>query len=129
MSGSRFVLLSRRTADASTDVVTEPVTWLLVSSNSRPLGRAVRWFGDVPQCRADIDAIRDRRDQLTVVLSVVKGSGQWQWRIDCDRVPVAISSRTYLRQHESDYNVRRFMEALPGAEIMTTLRIVGGVKP
>lgn len=139
MSGSRFVLLSRRVAVDTRDSdawqgdawvgggsATEALTWMLVSPNSRPLGRAVRWFGDVDDCRADIGSLREHREHLSIAVSVTGGGGQWSWRADFQGVPAAVSSRTYLRQHESDYNVRRFLEAVPNAELATTIRLVGG---
>ncbi len=39
---------------------------------------------------------------------------------------MAEASRVYVRQYESDYNMRRFLEALPVADIPSTVRTIRG---
>ena len=95
---------------------------MLVSPNSRPLGRSPRWFGDPAECRSDARHLGTAGVELTPTVVAVSGTGQWQWRI----TDLAVSARTYLRQHECEYNVRRFIEALPGAQFVPGLRFING---
>lgn len=122
MSGSRFVFLARPVVDVHAEVVGTDVTWMLVSPNARPLGRADHWFPDYESCSAAVPLLRESRDRLRIVISVSRGN--WDWRLDLDGIPMAVSSRSYLRQHECDYNVRRFLEAVPAATVMTSIRSI-----
>jgi hypothetical protein len=95
---------------------------MLVSPNSRPLGRSPRWFGDLAACQTDARKVGAPGAVLTPTVIAVSGTGQWQWRI----TDIAVSTRTYLRQHECEYNVRRFIEALPDAQFVPRLRFING---
>jgi hypothetical protein len=99
---------------------------MLVSSNSRPLGRSPRWFGDLAECEAAVRELGARAGELTPTVTAVSGTGQWQWRISAETGPIAVSTRTYLRQHECEYNVRRFIEAVPEARFVAGLRFING---
>jgi hypothetical protein len=118
----RFVLLSRPVVDASGAAFGVDVTWTLVSPNARALGRAPEWFADLDTCRAAILAVVAGTARLKAGLSVL--GNQWQWRMELDGLVVAVSSRAYLRQHECDYNIRRFLNALPIAETAASVRNV-----
>ena len=120
MSVSRFVFLARRAEDATHD----DVTWMLVSSNSRPLGRAVVWYADLGACLSAVGVLRASVDKLRMVVSVINSGRNWQWRAELDGMPAAVASRTYVRQYECEYNLRRFLEALPVADIPSTVRTV-----
>ena len=37
---------------------------------------------------------------------------------------VAVSTRTYLRQRECDYNLSRFLEAVPEADVAPAVRVI-----
>lgn len=67
-----------------------------------------------------------RAGELTPTVTAVSGTGQWQWRISAETGPIAVSTRTYLRQHECEYNVRRFIEAVPEARFVAGLRFING---
>jgi hypothetical protein len=123
MAGPRFVFLSRAITNPHGDTVGEDVTWMIVSPNSRPLGRSAVWFADYDECRAAVLPLRERSEELRIAISVSRG--QWQWRGDLGGLPVAVSTRSYLRQHECDYNSHRFLEALPNAQIASGVRVVG----
>ena len=122
MAVPRFVFLSRPVVDEAAEVIGGDVTWMLVSPNARMLGRAADWFADYEACRTALALLPAHRDELKSVIFVA--DGQWNWRVEIDRVVVAVSSRSYLRQHECDYNLRRFLDALPTAEIAPAVRIV-----
>jgi hypothetical protein len=124
MAVSRFVFLARRADEDDADDRRDDISWMLVSSNSRPLGRAVRWHRDMDACLAEVRTIRAHRDGLRGVISVVNTGRNWRWRVDLDGNPLAEASRVYVRQYECDYNMRRFLEALPVADIPSTVRVV-----
>jgi len=119
----RFVFLSRAVSNEQGEVIGETVTWMVVSPNSRPLGRAAAWFADFDTCRDAVTPLRNRASEIKVVISAARG--QWYWRGLLDGIITAVSTRDYLRQHECDYNVRRFIEALPLAQIPLVVRTVG----
>ena len=123
MAGPRFVFLSRPTTNQHGDTVGEDVTWMIVSPNSRPLGRSAVWFADYDECRKAALPLRERAGEMRIIISV--SGGQWLWRGDLAGTPIAISTRSYLRQHECDYNSHRFLEALPMAQIVAGVRVVG----
>ena len=124
MAVSRFVLLARRTDEDAPNSPRDDISWMLVSSNSCPLGRAVRWHHDMEACLAEVHTVRAHLDRLRGVISVVNAGRNWRWRVDLDGNPVAEASRVYVRQYECDYNMRRFLEALPIADIPSTVRMV-----
>lgn len=127
VAGPRFVFLSRAVANQHGDVIGENVTWMVVSPNSRPLGRAADWFADYDECRNAALPLRERAAELRIVISIAHG--QWQWRGELAGRSVAVSTRLYLRQHECDYNSRRFLEALPDAQIIAGVRTVRNGSP
>jgi hypothetical protein len=127
VSGPRFILLSRAIADGAKDGIKEYVTWMVVSPNSRPLGRGANWFDDVDACRAAVVELRERATELRIVISVT--GSDWQWRGALDGTATAMSTRSYLRQHECDYNAQRFLEALPYAQLVAAVRTVRGGQP
>lgn len=125
MTGPRFVFLSRSFSDSPSDhrdVAARKVTWMALSPNSRPLGKAATWYDDVDECRAGVMRLRESLDDLHVAIVVTRG--RWVWRADRDGEPIAVSVRDYLRQHECDYNVRRFLEAVPTATLPAVVRAV-----
>lgn len=56
--------------------------------------------------------------------STVDATGAWTWSIDLDGETVAVSSRSYLRVRECHYNVERFLETVPTADIVAGTRVV-----
>lgn len=124
MYGSRFIFLSFVTSAESGDTGEECVTWMLVSPNNRPLGRALEYFDSYESCRSAASLFRRQHGRIETTVSAPVPNGQWAWRVEVNGVPVAVSARTYLRQQECDYSVRRFLEALPSAELTDTVRTV-----
>jgi hypothetical protein len=122
MAGPRFVILSDSPTEQRVHDTGERVTWMLVSSNSRPLGRAAEWFVGIDVCRNAVALVSERASELRITIAVA--GSDWQWRGALDGVPVAASTRSYLRQYECDYNARRFLEALPLAQVVGGVRIV-----
>jgi len=119
---SRFVFLSLSTAD-------EASTWMLVSPNNRPLGRAGRTFDTHAACRADVEHLRANLAAAHTTVAAVETTGQWVWRIDLAGAIVGVSSRSYLRARECHYNLDRFLEAVPAAQVVAGTRSVRGGRP
>ena len=125
MSRPRFVFLS----------VVEPIRddgaalsqssgWMLVAPNNRMLGRSGRLFDADAECRAAAHLLRERIAWVSPVSTAVKATGQWVWRVELAGLPVAVAGRSYLRARECQYNLERFLEAVPKAEFTSGLRIV-----
>lgn len=124
MQKSRFIVLSIPSAggvDESTG--DDAIGWILVSSNNRPLGRGGSTFGSFQECRAAVDLLRREHERVTST-ALAEANGRWAWRVDVDGRTVAVSSRSYLRHHECDYNLRRFLEAVPAADLVDGIRVV-----
>jgi hypothetical protein len=75
-------------------------------------------------CRQSVLDLRANAARIETIEYTVEATGQWRWRIELDRVPVAVSSRSYLRARECTYNLQRFLEAVPQADIVAGARVV-----
>jgi hypothetical protein len=115
---SRFIVLSRQSGGDE-----DAIEWILVSSNNRQLGRCGSAFATSEACRAAVDLLRDGYKRATGS-ATAEASGRWVWRVDVDGRTVAVSTRAYFRHHECDYNLRRFLEAVPAADVADGIRIV-----
>ncbi|MFE9651888.1 hypothetical protein [Micromonospora sp. NPDC006431] len=124
MQRSRFVFLAAPMPGAPQGQPTDGVLWMLVSPNNRPLGRGAVYHAAYAGCRESVLALQASMDRIVPVEGTVPASGQWTWRIELDEVAVALSSRSYLRARECRYNLDRFLEALPHAEVVPGTRAV-----
>jgi hypothetical protein len=107
---------SRPAADAA-------VTWRLLSSNNRDLGRAARLYPDVETC---LRTVRHLQGVVADAVAVTSrdGRAQWTWRLQVDAVDVAVSSRAYQRRVQSEYACAAFRGLAPRAEVIETPRFV-----
>jgi hypothetical protein len=117
--------------DENKEVVSEPpreavarVVWMLVSPNNRPLGRARVPSDTYAEGLAAVHRLRRHYERLKPVASTVDATGMWAWRVELEGATVAVSSRSYLRVRECHYNLERFLEAVPTADIVAGARIV-----
>ncbi|MDG4795277.1 hypothetical protein [Micromonospora sp. WMMD1082] len=101
---------------------TDGIVWMLVSSNNRPLGRGATYHEVYARCRDSVLDLQANVDRVVPLEGTVPANGQWNWRIELDGVPVALSSRSYLRARECTYNLERFLEALPHADVVPGTR-------
>jgi hypothetical protein len=120
---SRFIVLSVVVPSESGED-DEQISWLLVSSNNRPLGRGGLTFASGEACRDAVARLREQHTRVRATSGPAEATGQWAWRADLDGDTVAVSSRTYLRHRECDYNLHRFLEAVPSAEVSPTVRVI-----
>lgn len=126
MHQSRFVFLALAGAAADDGTVTEATTWMLVSPNNRPLGRAARTFETYGACRDAVLHLRAGFAEVRSTVAAVESNGQWVWRAEVGGTTVGISSRSYLRARECHYNLERFLEAVPAALVVAGTRSVRG---
>jgi hypothetical protein len=103
--------------------------WMLVSPNNRPLGRSTKPFPTYGACVEAVRHLAAQHDRVKPSASTVEPTGQWAWRIALDGDTVAMSSRSYLRVRECNYNLERFLEALPSADVVAGIRAVRGGRP
>ncbi|WP_238010077.1 hypothetical protein KZZ52_20210 [Dactylosporangium sp. AC04546] len=127
---ARFVFLAlAAVAVDDPGAMAEAVTWMLVSPNNRPLGRAARTFDSLAASREAVQSLRDGFSALRSTVAAVESSGHWVWRVDLAGAVVGISSRSYLRARECHYNLARFLEAVPAAVVAAGTRSVRGGRP
>lgn len=122
---SRFVFLAAPMPESKDgDGSAEGILWMLVSPNNRPLGRGTTYHETYSSCRQSVLDLQANCDRVKPVETTVELTGQWSWRIELDGEPVAVSSRSYLRARECSYNLERFLEAVPKAEVVAGTRSV-----
>jgi len=127
VSSSRFIVLSVMVADEADDESHECISWLLVSSNNRPLGKAAATYPTSEACREYVHRLREQYGRVTSVATLTEAPrpvGQWTWRAELDGATVAVATRTYLRHRECDYSWQRFLEAVPASELAATVRSI-----
>lgn len=92
------------------------VTWRLLSTNNRDLGRAARMFPDVESCQA---ALRYLRSRLPSAAPVIARSDRtrWAWRIVLAGEDIAVSSRSYHRRVHCEYACTVFLGLVPDAGV------------
>jgi len=123
---ARFIVLSvgNRSSTYGSDEHDPTISWLLVSPNNRPLGRGCTTFDTYEACREAVHRLREWVTRATSTVAVADANRQWGWRVELDGAPIAVSTRTYLRQRECDYNLKRFMDAIPSAELASAVRVI-----
>ncbi|MGN9911045.1 hypothetical protein ACTMTJ_26155 [Phytohabitans sp. LJ34] len=121
---SRFVFLAAPMPESKDGDEGEGILWMLVSPNNRPLGRGTTYHATYGACRQSVLDLQANYERAKPVETTVDLTGQWTWRIDLDGEPVAVSSRSYLRARECTYNLERFLEAVPSAQVIAGTRSV-----
>ncbi|GAA2345482.1 hypothetical protein [Dactylosporangium salmoneum] len=122
----RFIFLAIVTPDDDESVADrqQRTAWMLCSPNNRILGRGERTFDSEAQCREAVLGVVRAADRLNAVSTALGTSGHWVWRVELDGSPVAVSHRSYLRARECQYNVGRFLAALPAALLTDGRRLL-----
>jgi uncharacterized protein DUF1508 len=78
------------------------VTWRLLATNNRDIGRSATMYPDAAACRAAVGGLRAESAALQAV-TVRSGPSAWSWRIVLGDAVVAVSSRDYQRRVHADY--------------------------
>lgn len=123
MTRSRFIFLSTL-VQTGMDEAANGVFWLLISPNSRQLGRGYMVYQSYYGCRAAASLLRQQLAQAKASTAADDITGQLVWRVDLDGMTVAVSSRSYLRMRECQYNLDRFLGAVPQALLAEGVRVV-----
>jgi hypothetical protein len=120
VASARIELYHVSSADAP---LSPRVSWRLLSSNNRDLGRAAITFPDVPSCQLMI-----RRLQLLVAeaatVQLRAGRVDWSWRVRLDGADVAVSSRTYQRRIQAESACAIFLSLVPDATVAEAPRLI-----
>lgn len=98
------------------------VTWRLLSSNNRDLGRSAQAFAEVRTCQATVRRLQELVGEVTVV-QVRAGRVDWSWRVRLDGVDVAVSSRTYQRRIQAESACAVFLGLVPAASVAPVPRL------
>src|SRR5262249_7974039 len=121
-------VVARAAATEDTDPVSDAdrrlgVTWRLLSTNNRDLGRATGIFPNGESCLA---AIRDLQRHLPSAAAAIARSGRvsWTWRIVIGGVDVAVSSRGYQRRVHCEYACSVFLGLVPDAAVTDAPHVV-----
>lgn len=105
----------------------EGLLWLLVSSNNRRLGQDVRLRPTYAECYDSVTRLRRDRERLAPQTLIDARDGRWIWRVTIEADVAAVSSRSYLRARECEYNLGRFLSSLGEAEVVEGVRrVIGG---
>ncbi|GLZ75705.1 hypothetical protein Afil01_05120 [Actinorhabdospora filicis] len=101
-----------------------PVRWTLISANNRRLGNGRESHATYQECRAAVAYLQAGLARLSSANLVDERSGRVSWVLVLDDIAVAESSRSYLRARECSYNLGRFLESVPVAEVTDGIRVV-----
>ncbi|WP_213450684.1 hypothetical protein [Rhizomonospora bruguierae] len=129
MQRPRFVFLTAPALRVPDRPVGDGILWVLVSPNNRQLGRGADLHGTYAACRQAVLDLRGSYRRAVAVELTLGTTGQWSWRVEVDGVPVAVASRLYLRGRECSYNLERFLEAVPAADVTAGVRIARRGRP
>jgi hypothetical protein len=124
VASARFelYLLSHRGVDPADLPPPVEVTWRLLSSNNRDLGRAATAFPDAVSCLLTVRRLQRHVDQAAA-LRVRAGRVAWTWRVRLDGVEVAVSSRTYQRRVQAESACAVFLGLVPAATVAGAPRL------
>ena len=109
MAAARFRMLRHR-LDGS-------MTWRLLATNNRDLGRAPVAYPDAESCRAAVLRLQRTVTDLRIVI-VRAGPSSWSWRILAGEVVMAVSSRDYQRRIQADQAATTALDLIPAAELV-----------
>lgn len=127
---SRFVIVrsspSLSTMDHGVEGGAGGLLWFLVSSNNRRLGQDSRLRPTYTECHDSVARLRRSRESLESQTLIDARDGRWIWRVSLGGELAAVSSRSYLRARECEYNLRRFLTSLAEAEVVEGVRRVVG---
>ena len=116
MAAARFRILRHR-PDGSGPVGSGRVSWRLLATNNRDLGRAPTTYPDPESCRAAVLRLQRNVADLRIVI-VRTGPSTWSWRIVAGATVVALSSRDYQRRIQADQAATTALDLIPLAELV-----------
>ncbi|WP_433371985.1 hypothetical protein ACQPZX_48575 [Actinoplanes sp. CA-142083] len=109
MAAARFRILRHR-VDGS-------MSWRLLATNNRDLGRAPVGYPDAEACQAAV--LRLQRDIASLRVVIVRaGPSSWSWRILAGEAVAAVSSRDYQRRIQAEQAATIALDLIPSAELV-----------
>ena len=93
------------------------MTWRLLATNNRDLGRAPTAYPDAESCRSAVLWLQHNVTHLRIAI-VRAGPSSWSWRILAGEVVVALSSRDYQRRIQADQAATIALDLIPAAELV-----------
>jgi hypothetical protein len=98
------------------------LTWRLLSSNNRDLGRAPARYATPVDCLAAVHRLR--RSLREVGSAAIREGLVWGWQAEHAGNPVAVSSRRYQRRVQAESACAAFLRLAAGAAVADTVRLV-----
>lgn len=93
------------------------MSWRLLATNNRDLGRAPTAYPDAATCRAAVLWMQRHAGRLRVTI-VRAGPSAWSWRIVAGETVVALSSRAYQRRIQAEHAAGIALVLIPAAELV-----------
>ena len=109
VAAARFRILQHRSD--------QQVSWRLLATNNRDLGRAPVAYADAATCRAAVHWLQQHSDRLRITI-VRAGPSSWSWRIAAGETVVALSSRDYQRRIQAEHAAGIALELIPAADLV-----------
>ncbi len=98
------------------------VRWRLLSGNNRDMGRGVLVYRDADSCRAGIQEVLRRLDELDPIF-VPDTDNTWRWLLRYKGEPVVTSGHSYDRKVRCREGHSQFLRHAPGAQIKDNIVI------
>ncbi|GIF25127.1 uncharacterized protein YegP (UPF0339 family) [Actinoplanes tereljensis] len=92
------------------------MSWRLLATNNRDLGRAASAYADAAACRAAVRWLQEHAGDLRVSIHRA-GPSTWSWRIAAGETVVALSSRAYQRRIQAEQAASIVVVLIPDAEL------------
>jgi hypothetical protein len=114
LAAARFRILQHRVADDSADV--GALSWRLLATNNRDLGRAPGGYPDAEACRAAILQLQATVAEAEPV-TIRSGPSSWGWRLMIGDRVVAVASRAYQRRIQAEQAASVVLDLIPAASL------------
>jgi hypothetical protein len=95
------------------------ILWRVLSANNRELGRSFTAFSCLQDAEDDFVGFRSDVSAAEPFIEHAVGGVEWKWTLRLLDTPRARSSRGYERLRECHYSLSQFLDAVPGADVIT----------
>ena len=93
------------------------MSWRLLATNNRDLGRAPVTYEDAAACRAAVLGLQGSVAELEIAV-VRAGASNWSWRIAAGPTVMAVSSRDYQRRIQAEQAAAIALDLIPAASLV-----------
>ena len=114
MAAARFRILLHRPADDPAG--RDTLSWRLLATNNRDLGRAPAGYPDAEACRLAIRELQDGVGRAEPV-TIRSGPSSWSWRLMIGDRVVVVASRAYQRRIQAEQAAGVVLDLIPAAEL------------